>query len=309
MVGMNGSNATSQKLSRLKVVAVRYRTATPAEGDERGVDAYRASGAYEAFGAPVEEVEPRLTADEGRRPEMSRLGLLNARIADAVAEGSRSGAGILLVGGNCAHATAVIGGLQQAHGAELRLGLVWFDAHGDFNTPVTSPSGMLGGMPVAVAAGLALPEWRESSRIAAPLPTDRIVLVGARNLDPAERELISATQLTLAAPAPGFQGVDLAASVDRLARHCDQIYLHIDADVLDRSLVPSHRTAEPHGPDLEQTMAAVDSVMACGRVTALALVSIYNQGEAGAVSMASGIQLLRGALGCWRCFAGGTTGD
>ena len=58
----------------------------------------------------------------------------------------------------------------QLEGGEAQVGVLWFDAHGDFNTPRTTLSGMLGGMPVAVCAGLAHPRWRERSYIVAPLP-------------------------------------------------------------------------------------------------------------------------------------------
>ena len=73
----------------------------------------------------------------------------------------------------------------------------------------------------------------------------------------------------------------------RLAATCDAIYLHIDADILDESFVPSHGTKEPNGPDLEETAAAIDRVMATGKVVARALVSIYNRGDEGGVSMQS----------------------
>ena len=228
------------------------------------------------------------------------LGLLNGAIADDVATARREGSVVLMTGGNCTHVTGMVGGLQDAHGPGLRLGLVWFDAHGDFNTPETTPSGMLGGMPVAVCAGLAHAPWRELSHIAAPIPTDRILFVDVRNLDPAEADLIWATDATIAAPAHGFPGENLEQAVGRLAGTCDAIYLHIDADILDASLVPSHGTKEPNGPDLDETAAAVDTVMATGRVVAFALVSIYNTGERGLVSMTSGIELLRRGLRSWR---------
>ena len=89
------------------------------------------------------------------RGAKNHLGLIGGEIAEAVAAGRRAGEPALVAGGNCAAPPGVLGGLQQAHGPAARIGLVWFDAHGDFNTPRTTLSGMLGGMPVAVAAGLA----------------------------------------------------------------------------------------------------------------------------------------------------------
>jgi len=300
-LGIGGPTVTrGEALKRLRVVGVRYRTTKFADGDERGLDAYEASGVYAEAGVPVTVIEPRLPATAPLDDRVFSLGLLNGAIAEEVAAARRNGAVALMTGGNCVHATGVVGGLQDAHGAGLRLGLVWFDAHGDFNTPETTPSGMLGGMPVAVCAGLAHASWRELSHIAAPIPTDRILFVDVRNLDAPEEDLIWATEASIAAPAPGFPGENLAQAVARLDRTCDAIYLHIDADILDESLVPSHGTKEPNGPDLDETAAAVDAVMATGKVVALALVSIYNQGEDGPTSIRSAIELLRRGLLSWK---------
>jgi arginase len=83
---------------------------------------------------------------------------------------------VLVVGGDWACAGVV--SPQLARRGPYRL--VWFDAHGDFNTPRTSLSGKLGGMPVAVAAGQESPNCRELPLQPAPLPTDRIVMVDVR---------------------------------------------------------------------------------------------------------------------------------
>jgi len=241
-------------LGQLQVIGIRYRRTAPAVEDERGLDAYASSNVYAAAEVPYDIEEPTIPADQLTGESVEDLGRLNGKIADAVEAARRSGCVVLMTGGDCTHVTGVVGGLQGAHGPTLRLGLVWFDAHGDFNTPDTSLSGMLGGMPVAVCAGLAHPSWREGSHIASPLPTNRIVLVDVRNLDKAEAALIDATDTVIASPAPGFPGERLETAIKRLSEQCDAIYVHIDADILDESLVPSHGTKEPNGPDIAQTI-------------------------------------------------------
>ncbi|HMP42643.1 MAG TPA: arginase family protein, partial [Roseiflexaceae bacterium] len=145
---------------------------------------------------------------------------------------------------------------------------------------------------------------REGSHIVAPLPTDRIVMVDVRNLDVPEEQLIRATDVVIAAVAPGFPGGDLAAAVADLAERCDLIYLHIDSDILDERYVPNHGTREPNGPDMAQVLAAVETVMATGKVAAYAVVSVYGAGEGSDTSVASGIELLRGGLEAWRRYGG-----
>jgi arginase len=290
---------SANPLSALQVVGVRYSGSRPVPRDERSVTAYAESGAYDLAGVPVHVDEPTMSEELRTDDEPANLGVINGEIADVVAAARQRGDAILLTGGNCCHLTGVIGGLQDAHGPDLRLGLVFFDAHGDFNTPNTTLTGSLGGMPVAVVAGLAHGAWREGSHIVAPIPTDRIILVDMRNLDEPEEELIRATDAVIASPAEGFPGVDLAEAVADLASRVDMIYLHIDSDILDVSLVPNHSTGEPNGPNTEQVLGAVETVMATGKVVAYAVVSVYGEGEGAEVTQASGIEMVGGGLRFW----------
>jgi arginase len=289
-----------QPLATLHVTGVRYRGSRPAQGDERALDAYTRANVYQKAQVPVEYGEVVFPEHLRSAVETDNLGVIGGVIAESIAAARRTGAGVVLTGGDCTHSTGMLGGLQAAHGATARIGLVWFDAHGDCNTPKTTRSGMLGGMPVAVCAGLAHAGWRERSCIVAPLPSDRILMVDVRNLDPEEQRLIGATDITIAAAAPGFPGADLASSVASLAARCDLLYLHIDSDILDASLVPNHGTREPNGPSMAQVQGAIETVMATGKVAALAVVSVYGEGDGSAISVSSGIELIGGALQLWR---------
>jgi len=118
-----------------------------------------------------------------------------------------------------------------------------------------------------------LEEFRKSARLRTDvlnhalegLPTDRIVMVDVRNLDPKERTLIEATDVTIAAIEPGRAGVPMREAIDALAAKCDVIYLHIDEDVLDERYVPNHGTVEPNGPDMDAVLNAVRIVLATGK--------------------------------------------
>jgi arginase len=227
------------------------------------------------------------------------LGRYNAKIGDAIAAGIANGAHPMMLGGTCSHLIGMLSGLQQAYGPTSRIGLVWFDAHGDFNTPRTTHSGMLGGMPVAVAAGLCHPAWREGAGQTVPLPTDRIVMVDVRNLDPEEATLIGATDVTIAAFGDDGLIDDIETKVAQLAQHVDHLYLHVDADVLDASLQPNHPTAEPNGPGLDQTNRALAAVMATGSVRAFSVVSVNPTGPDGSISLESAIGMIRAGAAAW----------
>jgi arginase len=253
----------------------------------------------EEAGVDVSEVAAVPVWPEAEADPIVELAAVNKRIAGTLADQVRAGYGPVLAGGNCSHNFGMIAGIQAVHGPTVRLGLLWLDAHGDFNTPRTSLSGMLGGMPVAVAAGLCWPEWREGAGQQAPLPTNRIVMVDVRNLDPAEEALIRATDVEVARFGEGFDPAPVTAAIDRLAADCDRIYIHVDADILDASLQPNHPTVEPNGPLLEPVVAVLRHAFATGKVCAFAVVSVNVEGPQGEISLASGSQLLVEGVRSW----------
>lgn len=280
------------------VIAIRYRNATPCQGDERSVDALLNSHVLDVHGVAPYVLTPTLAQDDITDDIPSNIGKFCANIAHDVATARRAGERIIMIGGDCTHVTGVYAGLTHAHGPHARIGLVWFDAHGDFNTQHTSISGMLGGMPVAVCAGLTWPKWREYAGIRDILPTNRIVMVDVRNLDVAEDALIRATDVTIVPCQPQ----PLRAAMEQLVTSCDYIYLHIDEDILDKRYVPNHGTAEPNGPSMADVKAAIDVVaqVAGATLVAQALVSVYNVGPGADISVASGIELLAHMHAAWQ---------
>ena len=105
--------------------------------------------------------------------------------------------------------------------------IVWFDAHGDCNLPELTTSGYLGGLVISAAAGL----W--DSGLGAGIDLAKVILVGARDLDPFEQELVDNAQLTLVAPGPALARRLRAVVATR------PVYVHLDCDVLEPGLVPS----------------------------------------------------------------------
>jgi arginase family enzyme len=126
--------------------------------------------------------------------------------------------------------------------------------------------------------------------------------VDVRNLDQAEEQLIRATDAVIAAVAPGFAGVPLDQAVANLAKQVDQIYFHIDADILDERYTPNHGTKAAGGPSMDQAKAAIETVMSTGKVTAFAVVSVSGTGTGAEVMVASGMELIRDGLTNWQKF-------
>src|SRR5919108_1785832 len=106
-------------------------------------------------------------------PREERIGQLQARVGYEVARARAAEFFPLILGGDCTVALGALAGLLDPAAS----GVAWFDAHGDFNTPDTTPSGNLGGMPLACAVGRGLDKLRERSHLTAPVPERNVSLI------------------------------------------------------------------------------------------------------------------------------------
>jgi arginase len=153
-----------------------------------------------------------------------------ALVADAVAGDER----LLLLGGDCCGHAGAMAGLRRAR-PDRRLAIAWFDAHGDFNTPDTTPSGHVWGMPFAMLCGRGDPDL--VGACAGPSVEERhAALIGGQVLDEAESRMLSASPAAhfgagMLATAAGMAALGAWASA--VATEVDGLYIAVDHDVLD----------------------------------------------------------------------------
>jgi len=151
------------------------------------------------------------------------------------------------LGGECTFIVGSVAGLKKVYGG--RPGIVWMDAHGDFNTPETTPSGFIGGMPLALACGRGprLPEDIESARPL--LEVERVVHVGSRSFDPGEDEALQSSVKVFDAGEVRKKGAREVArqAAKVLDVSSDWIIAHLDVDVLDPSIMPGVNFPESQG--------------------------------------------------------------
>jgi arginase len=240
-----------------------------AAGLERHLEGWGAT-----LARPVQDI--RLTPEQDRQyGAWNRMALANANMASAVREGRQHSDLTIGLEANCNVLLGMLAGLQRdAAGAERRVGLVFIDAHGDFNTPETTLSGMLGGMPVAVAAGHALHNLRQTSGLTTPLPMAHILWGGVRDLDPLEAERFAAHQ------ARQFSVADMRSrspamreAFARLSEQVDVVYVHIDMDVLAPEEVPGHSLAVADGPTSRELADALTVMFEDPKTVALGIAS------------------------------------
>jgi arginase len=205
--------------------------------------------------------------------EMAVIEEAGASLAQLVREARGRGAFCLVLEGDCTAAPAVIAGLE----AEGRVGVLWLDSHGDFNTPETTPSGLLGGMPVAVATGRCHPWWRQAVGLETPLQDSDVVLAGIRDLDPPERAALDVSQVEVieARGNAHDEAARLASAVARLSRDVASLYVHVDVDVLNPRSSHGFTMPVPGGPTGEELAEMVALATRAGKVKALGISAFY----------------------------------
>jgi arginase len=181
-------------------------------------------------------------------------------LRDYVFEALSAGQRPVSVAGDCCAAIAVFAGLQKA---QLNPTLIWLDAHGDFNTWETSPSGFLGGMPLAMLVG------RGEQTIVEGLNTgnlaeSRVILSDARDLDPGESEAVENSALTHLKDVSDLLEWPLPDG---------SIWIHFDVDVLNSVELPAVSYPAPGGPSAGLLNQVFERLASTGRVAAVSLSS------------------------------------
>ncbi len=177
-------------------------------------------------------------------------------VAEAVQAAVAAGAFPLVLAGNCNTTVGTVSGLGPR-----RIGVVWFDAHADFNTPETSGTGFLDGMGLAILTGRCWQALAGTIPGYAPLSDDRVVLAGARDLDVLERERLEGCAIACLSDAAlnAEDGPErMSTALDVLAQEVEAVHLHIDLDVHDARIAPANHFQPPGGlaPQRLQDMVA-----------------------------------------------------
>ncbi len=247
---------------------------------------------------PIQDI--RLNAEQERQyGEWNRMALANANFADVVREGLQDDLITIGLEANCNDLLGMLAGLKyDSDGNARRVGLVFIDAHGDFNIPETTLSGMLGGMPVAIAAGHALHNVRKTTGLTEPLPMSDIVWGGVRDLDPLEADRFTEYEAQQFSVRDVRElSANLKKQMDDLADRVDVVYVHIDMDVLDPAEVPGHSLTVADGPSSKDLAAAMTLMFENPKTVALGIASTpsFNLDPDG-VSRQAALNLIEGAI-------------
>lgn len=194
--------------------------------------------------------------------------LLYTAVRQAVADGCVP----LVMGGDHSIAIGAIGGATHEEPA----GVLWIDAHADFNTPDTSPSGNIHGMPLAVLTGRGLQELVNIGRPGAKLAPEDVVLIALRQIDPAERlRLVESGMNIFTMREIDEQGI---AAVTRMALkrlgHHRRIHVSFDVDSIDPMFAPGVGTPVSGGLSIREAHLLMEIIAEDGRISSVDVVEI-----------------------------------
>jgi arginase len=218
------------------------------------------------------------------------------RVAALVAQAAADGQLPLVLGGDHSVALGSLGGLARVHGAG---GVLWIDAHGDLNSPDTTPTGNVHGMVLAAALGLAGPRFRDDGWGLPAVAEDRVALVGVRSLDAGERKVLGGLDARVFTMSDVDRvGVEPAVR-EALAHVAGPAFVHVslDMDVVDPDVAPGVGTPVRGGLSYREAHLALELVAESGLVSSLDVVEVNpildRENETGELA----VELVASALG------------
>lgn len=263
------------------VVGIPMDLGQSRRGVDMGPSALRYAGLHErlrAIGCPSEDQGNIAIPERATLPPEGGLAFLPAvvkaceRMYEAGREALAKDHVPIFVGGDHSISAGTIGGITHYD----RAGVLWIDAHGDYNTPDTSPSGNIHGMPLAALRGIGAPELVNVGRPGPKLPAEDVVLIGLRDLDAEERSMLRSSGMGLYTmsdiDARGIATV-LREALERL-EHVDRLHISLDMDCMDPREAPGVGTPVTGGLTYREAHLLMEIISSTGRLGSMDVVEI-----------------------------------
>ncbi len=288
MARTRGRGRVARAVRPISILSVHMDLGAGRRGVDMGPSAIRLAGlarGLEGLGYRVRE----LGSVSVQEPEAVRLGAAEARylkevldvctrLRDATARALARGSLPLVLGGDHSIAMGSVAAVARHHRARGRpIGLLWVDAHADMNTPETSPSGNIHGMPLAHLLGRGAPALK---RLAGPRPAvdpAHVAILGLRSVDRHERVLVRESGVRAYTMAEiderGFAPC-LREAIERVTRGTAGVHLSFDLDAVDPRYAPGVGTPVDGGLTYREAHLACEAVARSGRLLGLDMVEL-----------------------------------
>lgn len=220
------------------------------------------------------------TADSGSGEAKYASEILDCclRLSDRVADSVRKGRFPIVLGGDHSIAVGTISGISTAYRErDQKIGLIWFDAHGDMNTPKTSPSGNIHGMPLAMVLGYGPDDFCGIGGFKPKVAANNTVLIGIRSLDNREREMVRESGIHVFTMKE-VDRLGMAEVIEQAIQIASEgtagFHLSFDLDGLDPSVAPGVGTAVPGGISYREAHLMMELVSDSKKLLGLEMVEL-----------------------------------
>ncbi len=257
-------------------------------GVDMGPSALRIAGVVEKIRALGHDVADRGNVDvaemattavgDGSAKYGSQILDCVTRLAAEVEKSVAAGRFPVVLGGDHSIAVGTVTGIASVHRRKnQKIGLIWFDAHGDMNTPDTSPSGNVHGMPLAMLLGHGPREFAELGGFKPKVEPRNVALMGVRSLDPWEREIVKKSGIHVITMKE-IDRLGMAEATERAIEFVSDgtagFHLSFDLDGLDPNIAPGVGTPEPGGINFREAHLLMELVADSDRLLGLELVEL-----------------------------------
>lgn len=284
-------------MRKIRLVEVRSEIAAGTRGASMGIDALKVASLKRSSNFFM-RFEPISIQDENQllfgKPSFQHAKYIEGvytmlnRVCDTITDLRKDELFPIVLAGDHSTAAGTICGIKQAHPGK-RLGVIWIDAHADFHSPYTTPSGNMHGMPLAIASALDHEKseineveeeveayWEKMKQIGGNGPKinpSDVVMIAVRDTEPAENEVIKHYNIkNFAVPEVRQKGIaQIAEEALALLAHCDQIYISFDVDSMDASIAKGTGTPVADGLTYEEALdlnqrLVVDKKVCCWEI-------------------------------------------
>ena len=276
----------------IQILAVPYDSGHRGLRMGAGPEALLKAGLVEALRGDGHNISVRLAEldpDQWQAEIQSSFELMRM-LAAAVREARNAGRFPIVLAGNCNTAVGTLAGLGSDS-----IGVAWFDAHADFNTPETTTSGFLDGTAVAIISGRCWTQLAATVPEFSPIADDRICLIGTRDIDSLESALLDDSSVSVISPRQLRDS--LSRRLQFLSEHVDRIYVHLDLDVLDASVASANTFAVGGGLSLDDARYALSSIAQKLEIGGVTLSALDPSADADGSAVRAAINLICMAAG------------
>jgi arginase len=296
---------------KAKIIGVPMDLGAGRRGVDMGPSAIRIAGVnqaiallgYEVTDAGNVHVHPpeSLTQMSRRARFLPEIAAACEELAAMVESTLTEGALPVVLGGDHSIAIGSVSGLAAFHRKRgERAGLIWLDAHTDINTPETSPSGNIHGMPLAALLGYGARELTHVAGFAPKVLPEHVVIIGARSVDPGERDLIRSLGIrvfTMTELDEIGMSSAIEEAVEIASRNTAGFHVTMDMDFIDPFYAPGVGTPERGGATYRESHLAMEKIAGSGCVLSVEITEVNPMFDTTNQTAQLAVELILSALG------------